>query len=920
MTQRAPDALELLLPDAAPQLWQRAQRVTTFLRLLHSDARASADPSVGVNLARARGEWERAASLRRQRTHEELLRHHVGALLGPDSFLDVGETTGSVQQAWSALEEEREEAGWVAEVPGPCESVHWVIARLLEGLERSGATAARIEWWRACWTRAREGPADAERAFERCWSSAAGPARAAALAGMVESMLDRGAVGLARARLQADGGREANDPRLKRLSLWLRVLAGDFEGVKRSAAAAPISPARLPLPLAELRDALPAVAALLPVAASTAIDPRVAERHERSCRTGEPDAAPHVGAKASAQDPADPQVLAAADRSALGAALFSAWLLIAPGRARLAAHAVAPGLRGRWRAWLDEREEACADPREVEGRLLVEGDLAVQHFLPPDPSPGIDPTRVRAIAWSVLHDRRGDGIGWLRVEFEHHLVPSAVRWKAIARAWAERLEPAAPAGLTRVPARLEDEGSAQAEVLRGFVDGLSLKTAQRRWSAFDLRGGEPALVAQGGGAFAGLEDAAAGSIPGSGGARGEGRAVARAISSGRSVAFREPDRKLALHAAAMSGVAVPLVLRDRVVGVWLIESTRRRDFSADDVERFEARARSVAEPLSAAQFSSWHTRRFGHGACVRAPATCAGLSGDEWARVARASRLFAIRGPAGSGRRTLARRWHFEGPDPEAPVEVRHLDARGLDALAQDESFDERRGEGATWILEGADALDSAAQRAIAAQLDRAPFGRMRLCFLFDASAGGRALEIDLAARLARVELELRGLGERRDEIPDLARLFAAHFASSIGRRAPRFDDSAIGFLWRQAWPDNLRGLADAMYRVVLCAASRDVDASALEQIALRFGRPALRKLPPRGTDAATLRAALRVTAHPRGGWNKTRAAAYLGWDPDTLHARLQDAKLAAQDNAERDVAARADDVGREESGAAGAD
>jgi len=38
-----------------------------------------------------------------------------------------------------------------------------------------------------------------------------------------------------------------------------------------------------------------------------------------------------------------------------------------------------------------------------------------------------------------------------------------------------------------------------------------------------------------------------------------------------------------------------------------------------------------------------------------------------------------------------------------------------------------------------------------------------------------------------------------------------------------------------------------------------------------------------RDVDPAWIRAALAVTRTRRGGENKTRAALYLGWDPDTL-------------------------------------
>jgi len=44
--------------------------------------------------------------------------------------------------------------------------------------------------------------------------------------------------------------------------------------------------------------------------------------------------------------------------------------------------------------------------------------------------------------------------------------------------------------------------------------------------------------------------------------------------------------------------------------------------------------------------------------------------------------------------------------------------------------------------------------------------------------------------------------------------------------------------------------------------------------------------------EATDLLSALRLTRKPGGRLNKTRAALYLGWDPDTLVARMQDARI----------------------------
>lgn len=166
MPDRHADALEVLLPDAAPQFWQRAQRVTTFLRLMSDDARAHGGASIAINLSRARGEFERSHAARLVRSQEELLRHHLYALLGSDSFAHFGECDATVQAAWSELEEERAESPWLPEVPAPCESAQSVATRLLAGLERAGAGEPLCELWRARLVWAGAGPRQAASSFE----------------------------------------------------------------------------------------------------------------------------------------------------------------------------------------------------------------------------------------------------------------------------------------------------------------------------------------------------------------------------------------------------------------------------------------------------------------------------------------------------------------------------------------------------------------------------------------------------------------------------------------------------------------------------------------------------------------------------------------------------------------------------------
>ncbi|HUR27271.1 MAG TPA: hypothetical protein VM509_03735, partial [Planctomycetota bacterium] len=834
MSERSTDALEMLLPEAAPQFWQRAQRVTTFLRLLSDDARASGGASVAVNLARARGVFERSAVARRVRVHEELLRHHLEALVGCDSFAHYGDCDGALQSAWSEIEELRADSPWILHVPAPGEGAASVVARLLEGLQRSGASAARLELWRARCRRATQGPEAGAAAFEallEAHTSGAAPrnepsAKFAALAGVVECLLDRSAVRAARARFEAEGQRVQGDARLRRLCMWTRLLAGDDEGARSLAASGPTR-ARIPRPLAELRLRAPAKAPMLAGQASTdealRLEPALAIDGELARHAAEA-------------------------RTRLGATLLTAWVLEGPGRAHLAAHALAPAHRGKWAAWLAAHEGACADPRQGECQLLGDARPRIVHLDGRERAVQgqacIDPAAILATALVPLCDERGDVRGWLNLEFEHHLVPSAACLERTARAWAARFFPSTTAGLESVPATVVDESSAAACVLRGFVDGLALKTTQRRWSAFEVHANGLALVAQGGGAFASEED---GRETAQENARGEGRAVARAAETGRSVAFTEADARLGLHSDAASGVAVPLELRGRVAGVWLVESTRRRDFSAADVQRFEARARVLAAELFAAQFRAWHRERYKSDVLVEAKSASAGLSAEQLVALAASRAPIALSGPLGSGRRTLARRLHFESPLRAAPLVRIPADRAELERAL------DSRADARGLIVERVLELALAEQARIAQLLEERAAAPSRVYLLLErplrAAVEQGVLAPELAWIFSRVELELAPLAQRRTEIGPLAQMFAAHFAAEEGVRAPTLDDGALACLWRQPWSGNVRELAQWMYRLVLCHPGGEIDAAAVEAMAARFGHALVQRIPSRHPD-----------------------------------------------------------------------
>jgi hypothetical protein len=80
------------------------------------------------------------------------------------------------------------------------------------------------------------------------------------------------------------------------------------------------------------------------------------------------------------------------------------------------------------------------------------------------------------------------------------------------------------------------------------------------------------------------------------------------------------------------------------------------------------------------------------------------------------------------------------------------------------------------------------------------------------------------------------------------------------------------------------------------------IDPPLVTRVAQSFDLELARKLNSRHPQRSDLMAALRATRMGAGRINKTRAALYMGWDPDTLVSRMQD--LGLQDVKELDPSA----------------
>jgi len=880
MVEPHPDAIELLLAESSTAARERARRVATFARLLASDARGDGARRVRVDLGRATDELECHARRARLAAVQDLLRFFLAACIDRESFAWCGAPGQSYAEAWARLLLEDEGAS-PPELPRPGEPPLEVARRLLEVAEASGMDPPRLDLWRARWTRAAEDARSAEPAFRALLDSGApgapGVLRAEALAGAVECALDAGHVRRARELLEAHGPGAPVTPRLARLASWCAVVSGEDPPVTDGAGVpgtpgTPGTPgalgaqARMPLPrpLEELREAFPEWSARLAGRPASAAAVPTALRRPTS-------------------------------RADLGASVFAVFAFDGRACAEPLRVDLAPALEARRADWLARRDRAWSVPGEPEHEVVANARPVKRYQRPgggeqatPPPLRGALDPGARALAVAPVLDA-GEVVGWLHVEWPHRLAPGSERlarlagtWRAalVERARGERPSPGVAAG---AESPWERRDHPLAEVFEDWARELAFKSSHRRWFGFDLAGGETSFVVDGGAGLAWSGD------PGGG-----GRALRRAVASSGIVAFEEPDVRLSVHAEAASGLVIPATWNGRALALLALESSRRRDFRSFDAERVREHASAVALRARVAQFRAWYVERYGRD--LYFGFAWPGSSGEarRWGAAARSLAPVVLCGPAGVGKRVLGRWLAWErderapGPRTLGPLVSPGALRRALEApepatlLALREPLSPRTQ--ARWI----ELLD-----------ERAEAPRRWIVLLRDSLAAcveRGLLGPDLAARLDRVQISLAPLADRREEIPGMLDFFARRVAREEGVEEPSFTDDAVALLWRQPWEGNVRALENLVYKLVLLGGGGELDAAAVTDLARGFGIELVPRIPSRHPRERDLVAALRSTRRRRGRVNKTRAAAYLGWDPDTLVTRMREAGLVEEE------------------------
>lgn len=844
------DPLDLLLPRADAHVLRRARDLTQFLRLFVMDAKSASGTRVGLDSERVTAEWEQAERARVEQALSDLARHYLSHACGCDAFMQFGTPHGSASQAFATLADHGPELGIAPLFPTPGEDPTAFAERALALLGSLQADNPLRELWNARLERVRRGPRFALPLLEagaKARAKAAPAELAPWIAGWTECLLERGAVREARALLAQHAALLPRSPRLRCLAAWVLVVCG--EGPAGAELLADLRPEELTLPrsLAALRQRIPEWTRYLPGRE-----------------------APTDGRTRLHSDDAS--------RQSLGASLRIEYRLDDGGEARLESLEAAPGLRQAARQWLAQRPAPHQELHSVEQRCVLEDRICIEHRCESRTLvDAVGGSATLAIALVPLHDERGRVRGWMRLEFEHHLVPSP---EYLAH-WAQSC--GKPAAAAQPVLHVERDAPLREAVFQDCMRALGLESTQRRWWGFSLHGHQPVLVS---GSVEGDALLGSGLQPGS--------ALLRAIDAAGHVRFDEVQPGWSVHPESESGLVLQLRFADSTMGLLAIESQRRRDFARLDLARHEEVLSTHALALELAAFREFQRSRHRAEPCFDVHAAGFRRFAERLMRAARRGQCITLCGALGSGRKTLARWVHWLSPARDAELGVQgpesDFEAGALQRLLE-------RHAGSALLFTELERWPLNAQRQLLEWLQEHE-GNPRanapqpivVMGLSPAQAESRGLlEPALARRLERLCWRVPSLHERRGEILTLFTAVTESLARREQLRVPQWEDDALALLWRQRWQGNLTELESVALRCLLFAPGRCIDAELLARLLREFGIRPLERLPSRHPDRADLLAALSITRLGTGRVNKTRAALYLGWDPDTLVARMQD-------------------------------
>ena len=392
-------------------------------------------------------------------------------------------------------------------------------------------------------------------------------------------------------------------------------------------------------------------------------------------------------------------------------------------------------------------------------------------------------------------------------------------------------------------------------------------------------------------------------------------------------------RRLPGLADVEAQIAIPLLIRDALVGVFSVECADIPLFDARD----ESRAGVVGNLAASAIHNALLYRRLARqneGLRHELVAARAGgprrvtvddIVGESKAmKAAKAllgkiaaspSSTVLITGENGTGKDLAAKAIHFQSGRAAAPF--MNITCSALpEALLESELFGHEKGaftgaaaakKGLLELAEGGSVfLDEIGEMSLVLQakllrfLEEKAFRRVggtkdlkvdvRVIAATNrdlkAMVKSGAFREDLYYRLRVLPVELPPLRERSGDLPVLLKLFLDQYRAEFRKNVAGVAPGAVEALGRYSWPGNIRELKNAVERAVLLAEGPQLDVGDFSALSAPGEGDGGLRLPPEGLHFEKLERDLVATALERSAHNKSRAARLLGMPRDWIRHR----------------------------------
>jgi DNA-binding NtrC family response regulator len=157
----------------------------------------------------------------------------------------------------------------------------------------------------------------------------------------------------------------------------------------------------------------------------------------------------------------------------------------------------------------------------------------------------------------------------------------------------------------------------------------------------------------------------------------------------------------------------------------------------------------------------------------------------------------------------------------------------------------------------------------------------------------------DLYYRLNVVPIDIAPLRERKEDIPELVKLFITRFSADSGKAVTGMAPDALEILQAHHWPGNVRELQNVIERACALAAGPVLEVTDIRLDALHNKDTASDNFLPPGTTLEQWEDDMIREALRRANGNKSQAARLLGLSRNALRYRLS--KIGISDDADKE-------------------